>query len=525
GADAGNYTANTTTVTTASITARPLTVSATGINKVYDGILTATVSLSDNRLSGDVFITAYLSATFVDKNVGSGKPVSVSGISKSGTDAGNYTANTTAATTASITARPITITADANQSKYIGQVDPTLTYQITSGSLVTGDSFSGSLSRATGECAGNYAISKNSVSLSTNYTLSYVGANFTINGVSIDASQSSTPVPTGTSATLWAKVTPAAAGITVTFTLDNGTTATFPTYSGITDITGTAKATVDGLPVEVYKVTALIGTCASSTAAYLAVYDPNGGFVTGGGWINSPAGAYAANPALTGKANFGFNSKYEKGKTTPTGNTEFQFQTGNLNFSSSTYGVGSLVIAGSKATYKGVGTINGSGNYAFMVSAVDGDVSGGGGIDKFRIKIWDGNNVIYDNNMGKDENDLPLTALGGGSIVIHEVKTKAAIIIPESPSATVEPLLKAYPNPFTEKLNIEFASATDTQATLEIYSITGAKLATLFNGQVNKGQLYTFEYLPRLVSSQMVLYHLTINGETHVGKMVYQERK
>ena len=52
---------------------------------------------------------------------------------------------------------------------------------------------------------------------------------------------------------------------------------------------------------------------------YVVVYDPNGAFVTGGGWINSPAGAYAANPALMGKANFGFVSKYKKGANVPTG--------------------------------------------------------------------------------------------------------------------------------------------------------------------------------------------------------------
>lgn len=55
------------------------------------------------------------------------------------------------------------------------------------------------------------------------------------------------------------------------------------------------------------------------------VYDPAAGFVTGGGWINSPAGAYSANTDLTGKATFGFVSKYQNGATVPTGNTEFQF--------------------------------------------------------------------------------------------------------------------------------------------------------------------------------------------------------
>ena len=46
--------------------------------------------------------------------------------------------------------------------------------------------------------------------------------------------------------------------------------------------------------------------------AFLVAYDPSGGFVTGGGWIDSPAGAYAPDPTLTGKANFGFVSKYSR---------------------------------------------------------------------------------------------------------------------------------------------------------------------------------------------------------------------
>ncbi len=78
-----------------------------------------------------------------------------------------------------ITARPITVTADA-QSKTYGEADPTLTYRITSGSLVGTDSFSGSLSRAAGESVGTYAIQKNTLSAGTNYNLTYVEANLTI---------------------------------------------------------------------------------------------------------------------------------------------------------------------------------------------------------------------------------------------------------------------------------------------------------------------------------------------------------
>jgi hypothetical protein len=160
-----------------------------------------------------------------------------------------------------------------------------------------------------------------------------------------------------------------------------------------------------------------------SDALLIVVYDPNGGFVTGGGWINSPLGAYVASPSLTGKANFGFVSKYQKGTNVPTGETEFQFHMASLNFHSDAYQW--LVISGPKAQYKGTGTINGAGTYGFLLTATDGQVSGGGGVDKFRIKIWDINNsgtIVYDNVMGAS-NDIDYAnpqTISSGSIVIHK---------------------------------------------------------------------------------------------------------
>ena len=49
------------------------------------------MTLSDDRVSGDSLTLSYTSASFSDKNAGTGKTVSVSGISVSGTDSGNYT--------------------------------------------------------------------------------------------------------------------------------------------------------------------------------------------------------------------------------------------------------------------------------------------------------------------------------------------------------------------------------------------------------------------------------------------------
>ena len=147
------------------------------------------------------------------------------------------------------------------------------------------------------------------------------------------------------------------------------------------------------------------------------VYDPSGGFVTGGGWINSPAGSYVANPLLDGRANFGFESRYKQGQSVPEGNTVFQFQAGDLRFKSTSYEW--LVVAGARAQFKGIGTINGSGSYSFLLTAIDGQSNGGGGIDRFRIKLTGPGGLVYDNNRGAEDGSVPSTALGGGSIVIH----------------------------------------------------------------------------------------------------------
>jgi hypothetical protein len=152
---------------------------------------------------------------------------------------------------------------------------------------------------------------------------------------------------------------------------------------------------------------------------YVVVYDPSAGFVTGGGWFWSPKGACQLSwcQDAEGRANFGFVSKYQKGAKVPTGQTEFQFQAGNLNFHSDAYQW--LVISGPKAQYKGTGTLNGVSGYGFLLTAWDGQVSGGGGQDKFRIKIWDSyGNVVYDNQMGADDAADPTTVIQG-SIVIH----------------------------------------------------------------------------------------------------------
>jgi hypothetical protein len=79
-----------------------------------------------------------------------------------------------------ITTRPITVTANSDQSKFFGDADPVLTYSFPEGGLATGDSFSGALSRVAGESIGTYAISIGTLALNDNYTVTFVPSNFEI---------------------------------------------------------------------------------------------------------------------------------------------------------------------------------------------------------------------------------------------------------------------------------------------------------------------------------------------------------
>ncbi len=235
------------------------------------------------------------------------------------------------------------------------------------------------------------------------------------------------PVPVGTPVTVTASCAAlgGSAAATIIFDWSDGTvTEVTPAVDGFASATHWyAASSVYAVHV---RLTDRYGQASEASFEYVVIYDPNGGFVTGGGWINSPPGAFY--PVLqefagvTGKATFGFVAKYLKGANVPSGNTEFQFKAGNFNFRSTAYQW--LIVAGARAQYKGWGTINGEGDYAFMLTAIDGALLGGDAVDRFRIKIWDQASgiVIYDNQAATGDTaglTTPGTVLGGGNIVIH----------------------------------------------------------------------------------------------------------
>ena len=127
------------------------------------------------------------------------------------------------------------------------------------------------------------------------------------------------------------------------------------------------------------------GNQSTEECIMVAVYDPSSGFVTGAGTFQSPSGALTGSTA-SGRAQFAFQSKYLRGATVPSGNTQFKFKAANFEFDSIEYQW--LVVAGARAQFKGKGVIKGqTGTFDFILTAIDGALPGGGGQDKFRLKI------------------------------------------------------------------------------------------------------------------------------------------
>lgn len=135
------------------------------------------------------------------------------------------------------------------------------------------------------------------------------------------------------------------------------------------------------------------GASDSRTFPELIAYDRSAGPALGTGALGSPAGAYPAKPALTGKAAFSFAAAYLPGASAPVGEASFDFGPARLKFRSASSDW--LVITGSRAVYQGSGTVDGKSGYGFRITATDAP-------DTFHLRIWkkSGGEVVYDNVTG-----------------------------------------------------------------------------------------------------------------------------
>jgi hypothetical protein len=186
-----NYTANTSVVTSANITPATLIISATGVDKVYNGNSSDTVILSVLGVQGsDSLILGYGTAVFADPNVSYGaggpvsKAVSVEGISVSGTAAGNYTFNTAASTTAVIRPATLVVTAAATNKTYDRDTAAAVTL---SNNAISGDDVT--LAYAAASFSDANAANGKTVTVSGLSLAGTASGNYTLNGVSAVTAQ------------------------------------------------------------------------------------------------------------------------------------------------------------------------------------------------------------------------------------------------------------------------------------------------------------------------------------------------
>ena len=180
-----------------TITARPITVTANAQSRTYgdtNPTLSYTIGgsglVNNDSLSGSLTTSA----------------TTATGVGSYGITQGSLAANSNyalsyAAANLTITARPVTVTADA-QSRAYGDANPTLTYTIGGSGLVNNDSLAGSLATdaALTSAAGTYSITQGTVinALNPNYAITYTSANLVVSAAASPASTSTPAVSTTT---------------------------------------------------------------------------------------------------------------------------------------------------------------------------------------------------------------------------------------------------------------------------------------------------------------------------------------
>ena len=197
-------------------------------NKVYDATaaanLTGTPALSGKLGSDVVTLGGSPSATFPDKNVGSGRTVTVTGYTVSGADAGNYSFSQPTGLAADITVASLSVTGVTAQNKtYDRTTAATLAGSATLAGLISGDTVT-----LGGSASATFADS----AAGTNKAVTVTG--YTISGA--DAADYTLGQPTGLTADITKK------GLTVT-----GVSAQNKTYDRTTSATLTGTPTLVGV--------------------------------------------------------------------------------------------------------------------------------------------------------------------------------------------------------------------------------------------------------------------------------------
>ncbi|WED66275.1 YDG domain-containing protein [Synoicihabitans lomoniglobus] len=307
--DAGNYTLSQPTGLTADIAAKGLTIAGvTAAGKTYDATTTAVLNTGSGTVVGKVGsddVTAdFGSATgaFASKTIGTGKSVTVTGVTLTGTAAGNYTVAQPTGLTADITAAALTITgATAGNKVY----DASTTATLGGTPTLVGIQGSDSVNLATANTAGVFADK----TIGTAKAVTAHG--YAISGA--DAGNYTVAQPTGLTADITAAPLTITGATAAGKTYDATTTATLGGTPALVGIQGSDTVNLDTAGISATFADKTVGTAKAVTATGYALSGTDAGNYT----LSQPTGITADITAatLTTTGTTASNKVYDAGTT------------------------------------------------------------------------------------------------------------------------------------------------------------------------------------------------------------------
>jgi hypothetical protein len=105
-------------------------------------------------------------------------------------------------------------------------------------------------------------------------------------------------------------------------------------------------------------------------------------------------------------------------------------------------------------------------------------------------------------------------------VALKQAITKAQLAQPKLQVVSEKTMVTAAPNPFTDKVRFTITPATSGRGTLDLYNMLGQKVKTVFQGQVQKGQVQTIEYYVPGSQRNMLIYQFNVGKEHISGKLL-----
>ena len=321
----------------------------------------------------------------------------------------------------------------------------------------------------------------------------------------------------------------------IIYTSPSPLTPSLVSTTGDKTIGTVTAANISATGVGEYVVTWVVNnyyTAPTTDQAVIEVYQNNGDFITGGGYVipTASAGQYASDPGS--KTNFGFNVKFNKtnknlqGSMTvifrrTVGNVKHNFQIKSNSMTSlgvSPTSSGGTAVFASKATLKDLYDGTTYGSCILQVNMTD--MGEPGSSDKIAITLYYNNALFYSSNWVSTTTQEML--LGGGNLLVHSSFSLGSAQTSGVYARAAEFGIKAYPNPFTDHVTFDLQLKTDSKVRLEIYTIEGSKLATIYDDVVVAYDRYQFEYTPEKLSTGTLVYRLIIDGQLmFTGKLMH----